>query len=331
MTLEQVNQVTPATPVAPTPETSKKRVVKRKESVTANVEQPVVDGTEEKDCVSVIPSSRIKNYISKEKLNKELDTLISSVKKSVDPTDLSTLLSESFQQKVGATLKEREEKKKEGEVINIKDVAVEVLSKHRFKFSNSSFKVLSVFLDMMVEEVTHHAMTELVKNKKSIINTKYVLLNENTCGRMYSVYSKLRTYKTSLHDVNTPEEQVVEETTDVTTEQPTEPVVEEAETAESSDNKCINFEFYIRKICNKLKDENEEFSKIKVSEKYQKFCSNLVLDFLDKVVPLTQIVLDIMTTKTITDAVFETVIKCVIFENQCMNDIVSEVHQRLQH
>lgn len=325
MTVEQVNQVTPV------PETPKKRVVKRKEAAPTGADQPVVECTEEKDCVSVIPSSRIKNYISKEKLNKELDTLISSVKKSVDPTDLSTLLSESFQQKVGAALKEREEKKKEGEVINIKDVAVEVLSKHRFKFSNSSFKVLSVFLDMMVEEVTHHAMTELVKNKKSIINTKYVLLNENTSGRMFSVYSSLQTYKAALHEVNTPEEPTTEETTEATPEQPTEPVAEPTETTESADSKCINFEFYIRKICNKLKAENEEFSKIKVSEKYQKFCSNLVLDFLDKVVPLTQIVLDIMTTKTITDAVFETVIKCVIFENQSMDALVSEVHQRLQH
>ena len=46
--------------------------------------------------------------------------------------------------------------------------------KQRFKFSNNSFKVLSVFSDMMIEEITKYSMDEIVKNKKSIINNKYV-------------------------------------------------------------------------------------------------------------------------------------------------------------
>jgi hypothetical protein len=144
----------------------KKRVIKVKKTV-ANVEVPVttepvpittepVQTTEEttpiedKEQVSVIPSSRIKNYISKEKLNKEIDALIESVKSSTDTVDLSTVLSVEYQAKVGAAIKEKEKKNEE---IVLNSVVVDVLAKHKYKFSNNSFKVLSVFLDMIIEEI----------------------------------------------------------------------------------------------------------------------------------------------------------------------------------
>lgn len=96
----------------------KKRVIKiKKSSKVTNQqepekqsEQPVVAETtsekvatetsEEKEQISIIPSSRIKNYISKEKLNKELDTLIESIKTSNDNVDLSNVLTEEYQKKL---------------------------------------------------------------------------------------------------------------------------------------------------------------------------------------------------------------------------------------
>ena len=81
--------------------------------------------------------------------------------------ELNTL---GWSKKVGAVIKEKEQKKEE---IQLNTIVVDVLSKHKYKFSSNSFKVLSVFLDLMIEEITLHAMNELVKNKKSIINTIY--------------------------------------------------------------------------------------------------------------------------------------------------------------
>jgi hypothetical protein len=324
------------------PQVAKKRVIKIKKSAPKTekavevtpVEEPKSESvqqteqtSDEKEQVSIIPSSRIKNYISKEKLNKEIDTLIESVKGSTDNVDLSKVLSEEYQKKVGAVIKEKEQKNEE---IKLNSVVVDVLSKHKYKFSNNSFKVLSVFLDMLIEEITLHAMNELVKNKKSIINLKYLFTNENTSGALFNIYSNLSTYETEKVNQTTSSTESVEpvESTEEVSE-PTEPV--EPVESEDKTGKSINFEFYVRKICNKLKLTSEDFNKIKVSDKYQKFCSNLILDFLDRVVPLTKILLEVMTTKTITELVFETILKVQLFDNDHLSELLDELHNRLKN
>jgi len=315
------------------PVSEKKRVIKKKvlrvkqektEAKTETQAQTVnCDMTDnESDTKFIIPSSRIKNYINKEKLNKELDGVIDTIKNGSGVLDLNSLISESVQKKIGSEIKKKEEfnvanpDKKED--INLNDIAVDVLSKQRFKFSNKSFEVLSVFSDMIIEEITKHAMDELVKNKKSIINNKYVFTGTIETGSLYNVYSKFPSFiamkQESLNDSTEPVE-----------------VVEPVEPAEGSEkpSKGINFEFYIRKICNKLKGSNEAYSKIKVSEKYQKFCSNIILDFLDLVAPLSKIVLEVMTTKTITNVVFHTIIKVQIWGSPGYDSILNEIETRL--
>lgn len=281
--------------------------------------------TEEKELISLIPSSRVKNYLSKEKLNKEFDEIIGKIKAATESFDLSTVLSEEMQKKVGAIIKQKEEKQ---EPVEINIIAVDLLSKQKFKFSHSSFKVLSVFLDIMIEDLTLNVMDEVIKNKKTIINTKYVY-TAKTDSPLYAVYSKLNTFVSNTPvNENSTTEVVSEDQTEENVS--TEEVVEENSTEEeSSSESSINFEFYIRKICNKLKQTKEEYSKIKVSNNYQKFCSNLVLEFLDIVAPLTTILLEVMTTKTISQLVFETILKIQLYNNSSKDVIMEELHKRL--
>ena len=167
-------------------------------------------------------------------------------------------------------------------------------------------------------------MDEIIKNKKSIINLKYVF-SGRTESPLYEIYSTLPTY-VSESSALSKSTQEVEETAEVTEEtseeEPTEP-------AEDVPSHTINFEFYVRKICNKLKKNKEEYSKIKVSNNYQKFCSNLILEFLDRVAPMTTIVLEVMTTKTITNLVFETILKLQLYNNPHCATILNEVKTRL--
>jgi hypothetical protein len=324
------------------PVMEKKRIVKKKiirvkkeenTSETKEVAAPVIEKSvttdteenEEKDNGSIIPSSRIKNYINKEKLNKELDTLIEKIKSSDSNLNLNTILSEDYQKKIGAVIKEKEEfnvKNPDAKVeINLNAIAIDVLSKHRFKFSNNSFKVLSVFSDMIVEEITKYAMDELVKNKKSIINNKYVFNSDIENGSLYNVYSKLPSFIAMKKEMFTVQAEVVEsEQTEVS----------ESEQTEKSNTKNINFEFYIRKICNKLKGTKEEYSKIKVSDKYQKLCSNIILDLLDQVAPLSKIILDVMSTKTITELVFQTIVKIQLWNGKDYDSVLDELNKRLE-
>jgi hypothetical protein len=314
----------------------KKRIVKIKkkkptdESLTSEVASTKVESeaspetttdsteSEDKDVISLIPSSRVKNYISKEKLNKELDSLIEKIKSSPEPLDLSTLLNEDLQSKIGSIIKTKEENKEE---IKINSIAVDLLSKQKYKFSHTSFKVLSVFLDLMIEDLTLNVMDEIIKNKKSIINLKYVY-TAATDSPLYPIYSTLPSFINGKS--STEESSEVKESTDESAE----PVEETTESSEESSH-SINFEFYVRKICNKLKKNKEEYNKIKVSNNYQKFCSNLVLEFLDRVAPLTSILLEVMTTKTITNLVFETILKLQLFDNIKKDEILQEVKTRL--
>ena len=327
MSVTQVDSTIP-------PLSEKKRIIKKKvlrvkqDKVDTKVSESVqptpletsnATDVEDDDNSFIIPSSRIKNYINKEKLNKDLDTLIDTIKAADSKLDLNSVISESVQKKIGSVIKEKEEfntKNPDNKVeINLNTIAVDVLSKQRFKFSNNSFKVLSVFSDMIIEEITKHAMDELVKNKKSIINNKYVFNSSIENGSLYNVYSKFPSFiamkQETMHE-NT-------ETSDST---------ESTESTEKT-TKSINFEFYIRKICNKLKGSNEAYTKIKVSDKYQKFCSNIILDFLDQVAPLSKIVLEVMTTKTITDLVFHTIIKVQLWGSLSYDTILNELQKRL--
>lgn len=306
--------------------TIKKRVIKKKTTDVTQpsdeeVQVPVQDTTdvEQDDQTSFIPSSRIKNYISKEKLNKQMDLLISKLKDSTESSDLNTLLSEDLQSKLGSLIKQKEES---GEEIKINTLAVELLSKQKYKFSHSSFKVLSVFLDLMIEELTLNVMNEIVKNKKSIINLKYVFSSDTTTP-LYKLYSSLPSYVLEQSNLT---KSSTEESAEVVTEDSS----SEEEPSDESTSHSINFEFYVRKICNKLKKSKEEYSKIKVSNNYQKFCSNLILEFLDKVAPMTSIVLEVMTTKTITNLVFETVIKLQLYDNPNCDMIMNEIKSRLE-
>ena len=208
--------------------------------------------------------------------------------------------------------------------INLNTIAVDVLSKHRFKFSNNSFKVLSVFSDMIIEEITKYAMNELVKNKKSIINNKYVFSSNIESGSLYEVYSKFPSFIAMKNEITSVQTEVTE--TEVTE------VTETTETTETekTNNKNINFEFYIRKICNKLKGTNEEYSKIKVSDKYQKLCSNIILDLLNQVAPLSKIILDVMSTKTITELVFHTIVKIQLWNSKDYTSVLDELNKRLK-
>ena len=63
---------------------------------------------------------------------------------------------------------------------------------------------------MIVEEITKYAMDELVKNKKSIINNKYVFSSGIENGSLYNVYSKFPSFiamKNEMSSVQTETEQ----------------------------------------------------------------------------------------------------------------------------
>ena len=327
---------------------------------------------------SFIPSSRIHNYISCVKLNKEYDDMINKIKSDgfdssqfneeelsfinervscaseenntvqqllvriSNGEDLSAVLSVEDQKKVGeliAAVEAKNSKCAEGEkqVIDIKEIttgmlskrlvtnefaAVELISKKRFKFSKESFDVLATFSDVVVCEITKYALDRLVEVGNSTIEPKYIFSSNVQEGGLYGYYSTLPSFKKAEAVVKETEalkealkkakkkaKKGEAEDTNETTE-----VVEPVDNVdEESDDKKINFKFYIKSIVYKIKESKPEYSNAKVSDRFQTLCSDIVLDILDDAVALSQIILNVMTTKTISSKLFKSCIYTKIY------------------
>lgn len=231
--------------------------------------------------------------------------------------DLATVLDEKDKEKVGDTIKALEAKGAEN--IDIRDITknllkkrvvthdsatVDVLSKKRAKFSKDSFNVLAAFGDLIVNEITEFALERLVEVGNSTIEPKYVFSSKISEAPLYHYYSQLPAYKAALVAQPKKKSSKKSETEEVEVE--TEEVETETETEEQGPE--INFKFYVKQIVYQHKKSNEAFSGAKVSERYQKFCSDLVLSMLNDMVALSQIILQVMSTKTISANLFKAAI-----------------------
>ncbi len=376
--------------------TQVKKVLKKKVTVNQTEEvAPVVENAEPVEVAapvtinlveeSFIPSSRVHNYVSCSKLNKEFDETINKIKAdgfasaglSQDEVeyvnsrvsasaednvainnslarvsageDLSSILSVDDQKKVGELIAALEAKNAKAadadkQAIDIKEIttnlltkrlvthdvaAVELISKKRFKFSKESFDVLATFSDIVVCEITKFALDRLVEVGNSTIEPKYIFSSNVHGGELYGYYSNLPSYKKAEVYVKESEAQKEAlkkakkeankkakkgDTGDETEEQ--EPAeTEEQDTVDTeTDDKKINFKFYIKSIVYKLKETKPEYANAKVSDRFQTLCSDIVLDILDDAVALSQIILNVMTTKTISSKLFKSCIYTKIYD-----------------
>ncbi len=270
--------------------------------------------------------------------NEAILQLIENVKSG---GDLQVLLDVELQKKVGIEIKnltasnEKSETKTEivpseiavsiltKKLVTKESLALDVLSSQRAKFSKRSFEVLSAFSDMIVEEIAQCSMRTLLTAKRTTLTTDYVFKTEELKSQpLYPLYSKLQTF------INTSPSSTVEVTENVENVETAEPT-EVVEVAEASESKKLNFKFYVKGIFNDIKTRNAEFSNLKISDKFQTFCSDLILDLLNKVSPMVQILLKVMNTKTITDKVFLTVLELQLFEYPQSSSVIEHLQKKL--
>lgn len=213
--------------------------------------------------------------------------------------------------------------------------AVEIISKKRAKFSKESFDVLSTFSDMVICEIAKFTLDRLVEVGNSTIEPKYIFSSKVEEGELYGYYSNLPSYKKAESEVKDAEavkeaakkakkeaakkakkaaklsgeanvdEGGVEENEESEEVAETSEVVESTDCTEGTEDKKINFKFYIKSIVYKLKETNPSYVNAKVSDRFQTLCSDIILDILDDAVALSQIILQVMSTKTISAKLFK--------------------------
>jgi hypothetical protein len=271
--------------------------------------------------------------------NQEVNNLILRISNGEDS---GSVLSDDDKRKVGEIISNMEQKNQnlpEGErldinladisknvlskkLVTMENIAVEIVSKKRFKFSKDSFDVLSAFSDMVVTEISKYALDRLVEVGNSTVEPKYVFSSEINNGQLWGYYSTLTSYKKYESRVKEAEKEKEEakkakkeankkakkedndqpsDTADVQVNNENNELVE----TEQSDDKHINFKFYVKSIIYSMKESDSKYANAKVSDKFQSLCSDIVLDILDDVVDLSQIILTVMSTKTISSKLFK--------------------------
>jgi hypothetical protein len=286
-----------------------------------------------------IPVPRVRKYINDKKINRIIEEVLTTVKKAKESkTDLDIILTDQYKEIIGLYMETRENKEEHYKKLGKTDykkladldeygVANSAISKLKYKFSNNSFQVVSIILDKIVNEITELTIKNVLLNKKTTLNQDYSIMGNYTDGTLYSLYNKSKTYLQQLKNMTTTsdktkeevkvdeiEEEVDEEVDETEVEETDEEVDETKKTKKKTSTK-INFEFHIRKIVGKLKSTNEDYNKIKISGKYCTFCSNIILDVLDRIVTILNVLVQTNNNKTITKELFVSVFKIILIDN----------------
>lgn len=291
-------------------ETKPKKEVKPKKAPT-----PVkVD-----DSLTFVATSRIKTYINDNKLNKNVNQILEIIKNAKEfKTDLTQLLSADQQELVGqyreTTLKAEKQKAdsnaklgkpvEDVESITTMDpytVAEKAFTRSKVKFSKDSFQVVGIVVDKILYELVVHTMDNMLEQAKlNNISVKYISVDKSS--PLYPIYSNCKTFKSlestpvALTDVSADAEAEVET---------------ESNEDNSTDSK-VNFECYIRKIIDKVKSTDEKYTVFKNSTPFKKFCSDLVLDVLDRICNILETISINLHFKTINKGLFVTIFKIMI-------------------
>jgi histone H3/H4 len=195
----------------------------------------------------------------------------------------------------------------------------DLVSKMRCRFSNNASIVLSTALDYVVQELVHHAMINAHQSGKAIIQVKHIFSDSLSTLPIYPLISNLKIVLAQKDKKAGADEA-----------EPAEAEPAEAEPAE--DESGTSFEFYVNLICKnvkaKLVESNADYSHIRVSKNIRRYCSDIVVQLIERLSPLIKLYAHTAKIKTINDEVIRFVIRMILLdsgitESECIKRIDS--------
>lgn len=307
--------------------------------VSTKVAAPATVAIKVDDSLTFVATSRIKTYINDTKLNKDVNQILSIIKNAREfKTDLNQLLSAEQQEVVGKfrvnamkqEQKRVEEAAKTGNEVDTKDnvssmdpytIAEKAFTRSKMKFSKDSFQVVGIVVDKILYELVVSTMDNMLQNVKvNSISVKHISVDKTS--PLYAIYNNSKTFK-SLEALDvTAVEASAEDQTDT-----------EDSSEESSSDKKVNFKCYIRKIIDKVKSTDEKYAVFNNSTPFKQFCSDLVLDILDRVCNILETISVNLHFKTINKELFITIFKIMICDQNgvrvCDKQLFVDVEQLL--
>lgn len=197
---------------------------------------------------------------------------------------------------------------------------VDYVSKLRCRFSNDASVVLSSALDYVVQDLVRTAMVQARSLGKAIIQVQHVVHGEFSSVGVYPLVHQLDVVQKALQLAD-PVEDGDDEKVDVPD-------------GEDDENHGSTFEFYINLICKsvkaKLVESDESYTSIRISKHIRKFCSDVVIQLIERVSPLIKLYASTAKVKTVNDDVIKFIFKFILLDaGGCTDKFCAFMEERL--
>lgn len=296
--------------------------------------------------------SRVRKHVDKNNVNADIEAACTELKTLLDQekggkkADLKKLSKETAaivekayltvyevrKAKYDALKKRLGDSKTAGDAKKLKDLKafpvktgtltekIDYVSKLRCRFSNDASVVLSSALDYVVQDLVRTAMINTRALGKAIIQVQHVVQGDFPSIGVYPLVRHLEVVQKALHTA----EEVSEDD-------------EKTDAPEDDDDEKNNstFEFYINLICKsvkaKLVAEDETYQTIRISKHIRKFCSEVVIQLIERISPLVKLYAKTAKVKTVNDDVIEFIFKFLLLDaGVCPDGFCTFVQERLR-
>ena len=202
---------------------------------------------------------------------------------------------------------------------------IEYVSKLRCRFSNDASVVLSSVLDYVVQNLVRVAMVNARTHGKAIIQVSHIVQGDFDKIEVYPLVRQLEAVQKAMRAGEEADEEEDIEGTEVVN----------AEADEEDDKNGSSFEFYVNLICKGVKDKlvesEEQYQPIRISKNIRKFCSDVVVQLIERISPLIKLYATTAKVKTVNDEVIKFVFKFLMLDaGGCPKEFCKFIEERLK-
>lgn len=289
-------------------------------------ETPVVaspPAKKEVDLDFVIPIAHVKKYISKYRMNKDVNDQIEITKACSEhekKPELVDNLTQETLKLIDNYYKELPEKNKAslGELDQYQR-ALHALSIFKYKFSGNAFVVATYVLNMAAREIITHSLEKTVEEKKKSLTSARVpwnLLKSQMLSGVYMNTPKVHSILSIPEPVEETSEETVEETPkeEETSEETTEDEEEDSSSIEVKLKK-YNLRHFLHKMAKAIINSNELYSGFKINSSFTEECNQILIEVMERYIRIIRNLLTISTNKTINEKTFLAATKIMIEDN----------------
>lgn len=313
---------TPKTPKAP--KAPKKSKAVKEDAPAAETSAPSSPVKKDVDLDFVIPIAHIKKYISKYRMNKDVNDQI-EITKACSEHEKKPELVDNLTQETLKMIDEYYQNMPEKNKKNLPEMdqyqrALHALSIFKHKFSGNAFVVVTYVLNLAAREIITHSLEQTLSDKKKSLTSARIpwsTLKTQMLSGLYMNTSKV--YSILNSSSSEPAEEVQEEvSTEVEEpETPTEETEEEEEDASSVEAKLkkYNLKHFLHKMAKSIIVSDDRFTGFKINSSFTEECNQILIEVMERFIRIIHNLLDISTNKTINDKTFLAATKIMLDDN----------------